>query len=297
MLKFMNAPLTSIATAMIITCCTLLLFAAHTAYAQAEDRYIQKDKKWIVYYANTEESLAFVDYNIIVFDRDKHPSLQNLQSRGSVIFAYMSLGEAEKDRADYEEVKHLILPSEENPHWKGRYAVDVRDPDWTRYLIEDVIPHIVEQGFDGIFLDTLDRAEELERSQPQRYSGMIKAASNIIRAIHYNYPHLKIMTNRGFAVLPHVLSDIDYILVESILVNYDHKNGNHALFPDSTYEQLVDTVQGFKKKAPHLKILSLDYWNMDDTDTVKAIYQRQRMQGFLPYVTSIELNRIHAEPQ
>ena len=289
--------LKSITTIMIITCCAMLFFAAHTAYAETEQRYIQKDKKWMVYYANTEESLAFIDYSILVFDRDKHPNLQNLQSRGSLVFAYVSLGEAEKDRADYDEIKKLTLPKEENPNWEGRFAVDVRNPEWTRYLIEDVIPHIIEHGFDGVFLDTLDVSEELERKHPKQYSGMIKAAAKVIRTIHYHYPHLKIMTNRGFAIVPDVLADIDYILLESILVNYDHKEGKHSFFPDATYNQIVEMVHGFKKKAPHLKILSLDYWNMEDAETIKSIYQRQRKQGFLPYVTSIELNRIHTEPQ
>ncbi len=282
---------------MIITFFALLAAATGVTRAENDMRYIQDEQKWIAYYANDEESTAFKDYDIIIFDRDKHPSLKNLQSRGAVIFGYVSLAEAEKDRADYEQVKQFMLPQEENPQWKGHYAIDVRKPEWTKYIIENIIPDILEQGFDGVFLDTLDRAEDLERKNPKQYSGMIKAAQNMIRTIRYHYPNLKIMTNRGFAILPDILLDIDYMLVESILVDYDRNEGDHHFFPDSTYDQLVETVSAFRSKAPHIKILSLDYWDMEDEETVKTIYDRQRTQGFLPYVTSIELNRIHEEPR
>lgn len=281
---------------MIITIVTMLGSAIGISRADTGERYIQNERKWIAYYANKEESTAFKDYDIIIFDRDKHPSLKNLQSRGAVIFGYASLAEAEKERADYDQVKEFMLTQEENPQWKGHYAIDVRNPQWAKYMIENIIPDIIEQGFDGVFLDTLDRAEDLERKNPKRYRGMIKAAQKLICAIRYHYPNLKIMTNRGFSILPDILQDVDYILAESILVNYDRNKGEHRFFSDSTYEQLVKKVIGFKSKAPHIKILSLDYWDMSDEDMVKTIYDKQRKEGFSPYVTSIELDKIHKEP-
>jgi hypothetical protein len=51
-----------------------------------------------------------------------------------------------------------------------------------------------------------------------------------------------------------------------------------------------------KKRFPKLQIMSLDYWDPADTKGVATIYSTQRANGFIPYVSTIELNRVVEEP-
>ena len=44
--------------------------------------------------------------------------------------------------------------------------VDVRSDVWRNLLLNDIIPSILKNGYQGIFLDTLDSAEALERQDP-----------------------------------------------------------------------------------------------------------------------------------
>ncbi len=278
-----------------LLCVTLAVTSIIPAQA-ATKRAGLKDKNWIVYYSNTHKSSEFSDYDVIVFDRDKHPPIQNLKAAGKTLLGYVSAGEAEKYRPDYKTIQDKNLLMEENPHWPGHFSVDVRNPEWTRYLVEDVIPSIIQRGFHGIFVDTLDSVEDLEVQQPQKYKGMIKASANMIKTIRHHYPDLKIMINRGFEIMPYIAQDVDYLLLEGVMVNYDFEGGNHKLFPDHIYQEYVQKVKALKIKAPHLKVMALDYWHMDDTNMIKTIYKRHRQNGFLPYVTTIELDRLDKEP-
>ncbi len=263
----------------------------------AQPRMEPPDKQWVVYYRDALPSTAFEDYDIIVFDRDTHPSVRNLTAKGKTVLGYLSAGEAEQYRADFAQVQATHALMEENPNWPGHYVVDVRNPEWTRYLIEDVIPVILQRGFHGIFVDTLDSVEDLEVQNPEKYKGMIDASARMIKAIRHHYPTIKIMINRGFRVMPQIAQDVDYFLAEGILVNYDFEGGNHTLFPDAIYEEYVQKMLAFKEAASHLQLVTLDYWDMEDTETVREIYRRHRVNGFLPYVTTIELDRVDAEPK
>jgi len=46
-----------------------------------------------------------------------------------------------------------------------------------------------------------------------------------------------------------------------------------------------------------LPILSLDYWNPEDTKTIAEIYRRERELGHHPYVGTRMLDRIVPEPR
>lgn len=278
-------------------CMTLAGLQSITAHAQGDQRVDPRGEKWIAYYSDTHQPADFKPYDILVFDREKHPPLENLKAQRKTILGYMSVGEAEKDRYDYEQVKATNSLLKENPNWPGIFAVDVRKPEWTRYLIEDVIPKIIQSGFHGVLIDTLDSVEALEAEDPRQYKGMVDASVRMIKTIRMHYPDLKIMINRGFKTMPHVAQSIDYFLAESMLVNYDFKNENHSLFPDDTYQDYVAQIQAIKKQAPHLYVMTLDYWNMEDDEMVKTIYERQRQQGFAPYVSTIALNNVFGEPQ
>jgi hypothetical protein len=48
-------------------------------------------------------------------------------------------------------------------------------------------------------------------------------------------------------------------------------------------------------RRPPLPILSLDYWDPDDTGTIAEIYRRERELGHHPYVATRSLDQIVPE--
>lgn len=251
---------------------------------------------WVVYYADREPESRFESYNLIVFDSMVHPPLQRLKERGKTLLGYLSLGEVENHRPFYPKALELNLLLMENKNWPGSYMVDVRNPRWAELVIETLIPEILQQGFHGIFIDTMDNPGYLETLDPERFRGMRQGGIDLIKALRRHYPHIPIMINRGFDLLEHLLYDVDMILAESIRSHYDTTSQTYVLTPDDDYNAILNKLLRFKEMRPHLSLYSLDYWNPTDPPGQAAIYQQQRSHGLIPYVATMELNQIIPEP-
>jgi polysaccharide biosynthesis protein PelA len=253
--------------------------------------------RWVVYYSDQAPVEDFRDYGLVVLDSDKHPPLGPLAAAGKTLLGYISLGEIEHQRADFQAVKAEGILAGENPRWPGAYYVDVRDERWRRRVIEQMVPRILASGFQGIFLDTLDSAVELERRDPDKYRGMTSAAAILVKSLRLAFPSTTIMMNRGYGLLPEVAPFIDILLGESVYTTYDSERRIYHLLAADEYHAQVRLLKDAKKSNPKLRICTLDYWDPTDLQGIRRIYRAQRANGFEPYVTTIGLDRILAEPR
>jgi uncharacterized protein (TIGR01370 family) len=255
---------------------------------------VKPTDRWIAYYDKNLPADAFRDYALIVFDGEHHPDFASLKE-GRTILAYLSLGEVhghDPMRAALEK-RGAILGK--NAQW-GSEVVDIRDPEWRAHLLEKTIPALLERGFDGIMIDTVDSPLQYEASQPEQYAGMSETALAFIRAARLRFPEMKIMLNRGFTLLPEAGRSIDYALVESLVSNPDKTMKKMDIWPNTTQRRIVDILQQARVKHPDLRVYSLDYWDMADETGVNAIYHMQRERGFIPYVATQDLRTAHQEP-
>lgn len=251
---------------------------------------------WVVYYDDKEPARAFFDYDLVVFDSHYHPPLRPLNERGKTVLGYLSVGEVESLRPWFEEVRGQGLLLEENPHWPGSHFVDVRDPRWRARVVEELVPQLVEQGFDGVFLDTLDNPLHLEERDPERFAGMTVAAADLVRAIRRHYPYLEIMVNRAYDLLPRIAPSIDRVLGESVRTDYDFEDETYQRVDADLHREQVQRLQELGERFPHLTIHTLDYWYPDDPEAIAGIYAEQRAHGFRPYVATLALDRLVPEP-
>jgi uncharacterized protein (TIGR01370 family) len=253
-------------------------------------------KNWAIYYGydvNVVEEL--LPFNLVVLDNERHPSLEGLREDTITTLAYLSLVEVQKHRRYYEKVKKLGLLLDET--YNSNPVIDIRNKLWAKLIIEEIIPSILYQRFDGIFLDTLDDAENLENKDPVKYKGFKKAAEQLVKAIRLNYPTSKIMMNRALYLLPQMAQDIDMEVLESIYTTYDPVDKSYLFVPEEHYKSIIDMLHRIQEQNPKLEIFTLDYWYRNDPEKIKEIYRTQRKQGFVPYVTTIELDTITLEPK
>ena len=256
--------------------------------------------KWAVYYGAELPAETFMPYELIVFDSQAHPPLRPLMNRGKTLLGYLSVGEMEASHPDFAEMQRRGIILSENKNWPGRYAVDIRRPEWAKYLIEVRIPHILHQKFDGLMLDTIDTSLALESSKAgaaRRYPGMSEAAVQLIHTIRRHNPRVPLMLNRGFSIIPQIVDRIDYLLAESILVNYPIKQDYApAFFPDEVLQEIDKRITVLREANPALQVLTLDYWDPEDTEKIMQIYQKQRARGYAPYVTTLDIMQHVPEP-
>jgi uncharacterized protein (TIGR01370 family) len=251
-------------------------------------------KHWAVYYDDALPASAFKGMDLVIFDRRYHPKFESLKGKAHVL-AYVSAGEVYDDVPERKILAKSKVLLGQNPRWKS-HAVDLTSPEW-REMVLDYVDDAVKRGFDGVMLDTLDSPLHwAETKAPERLDTMREAAASLVAGIRLRHPKVKIMVNRGFTVLPAIAPDIDYVLAESILTNTDVSTGQFSMFSPNTYHQAATQLHRVVALAPHLQVLTLDYWNQDDVNGLESIYAMQRASGFVPYVTTPDLKRYTPEP-
>lgn len=268
-------------------CC--LTACAQMAEASVEVRH------WAVYYSDALPADRFKGLDLVVFDRRYHPDFASLQPRTQVL-AYVSMGEIYDDVPEKQLLEKDGLLLFQNKQWNS-HAVDLTSGRW-QALVMSYVDDAMARGFDGVMLDTVDSPLAWARQQDaKRHLAMRTAAINLIRDIRTRHPNAKIMLNHGFSILADVAVDLDYALAESILSQKDDFTGHFRWLPPKAYAQAVEQLHQITARTGKLQVLTLDYWNMDDSEGVQRIYGQQRASGFAPYVTTPDLTRYTPEPQ
>ena len=247
---------------------------------------------FVVYYGSEAEAAAFARFDLVVLDSGYSEIVEALKKGKKTVLAYLSLGEVNNTRDYFAEIKGKGLLLEKNPNWPDAFMVDIRKAEWRDYVLGVLIPLIIADGFDGIFIDTLDSSINQERVNARKFGGMTKAASDLVKQIRARYPRLKIMLNRAYEIGPEVACSIDYLLGESICGSYDFAEKKYIMNNEKAYEDEVKILKNIRKANPRLLIMTLDYCEPKDRARREAIRKKQKKNGFIPYVTTIGLDTI-----
>lgn len=231
-------------------------------------------------------------YDLAILDPDTHPDLEPLKGHVTLI-AYVSLGEAETYRFYWETVKDRPWVLEENPNWGGNHYVDIRSPEWQDLLVREVVPRIKAQGFDGLFLDTVDTAAFLESRDAKRFAGSRQAMIQLVKRLHEAFPDLLLIPNNGFEVLEAIAPVVQGVVTESLCSMPDFEAGG--------YRTSDPEDRGFREAALHkmmkrygLAVFNIDYVAPGDLPMAHECVKDAHQNGFKPFVTQKDLDRLPA---
>jgi polysaccharide biosynthesis protein PelA len=251
--------------------------------------------RWVVFYGQTADEAALASYDLVILDPGFLGSIEAIAKAGAMVVGYLSLGEVRTAspifaRLDPQAVLDQSLFS------SGTRRIDIRHPAWQALVLDHLIPEIRAQGFTGLMLDTLDTPPHLEQQDRKRNAGMRKAAIDLVRAIGKRHPDMKLIMNRGYALLPDLVGDLHALIAESLLTRPGRADGKIAWASEGEVAQQLTLLRGLKRSRPALPILSLDYWAPEDVATIEAIYRRERELGHHPYVAPPFMDQIVPEP-
>lgn len=255
----------------------------------------QEPERWAVCYGDCPNPSDLAVHDLVVLDADRHPPLDDLHARRRTVLAYISLTELGKGRDVFPELQAAGVLLDEHPVWADAHYVDFRRPEWTRTVLDVLIPRALASGFDGLFLDTLDDAEFLEGKDPARFGGMRAAVVSLVHDIRRRYPDIVLMANRGYAVVPQIAEVIDVLLGESVVTTFDAKTHAYARMSASDVEWQTTALMNARALNPRLRLFTLDYWDPADAAGVRDIYREERARGFVPYVSTPMLDRVVLE--
>ncbi|WP_157991383.1 endo alpha-1,4 polygalactosaminidase [Caldimonas tepidiphila] len=250
--------------------------------------------RFAVYYG-TEDDELLKTYEVLVLDSDIAPDIVH-KYRRNLVLGYLSLGEVHTGRRYARELDQEGLLLSENRNWRDARFIDLRHPGWKQRVLHQLVPQLLERGFRGVFLDTLDDAHFLETDDPSRHAGMLDAAADLVHGIRQRFPRVPLMVNRAYALLPRIVGDIDMLLGESVRATYDSGQGRYVRVAEADVRWQLDRMHEARRRNPALRLFSLDYWEPDDTQGIARLYAEQRAEGFSPYVATFDLNRLVPQP-
>lgn len=250
---------------------------------------------WAVVYAREVDPARLTPFGLVVVDAEVAVPAAALKRSGAKVIAYLSLGEVHRSRAYFTRVEDAGWLVRENASWKGSFLVDVRHEGWRRMVVGELAPAILERGFDGLFLDTLDTAEVLEGEDPARFGGSIREMADLVKALRAKYPTAVLLPNNAFRVLEHVASAVDGVVAESVFATYD--------FSTKRYHRLADAPKEYKlalltdvRRRHRLPVFTIEYAPPSEAELTAYAADASRAASFVPYVTTIDLQSVHPPP-
>jgi len=229
--------------------------------------------------------------DMVVLDPDTHPDFSPFKRKHPVI-AYLSVGEAANYRFFWEDIKNKDWVLGENPNWSGAFFVDIRNPEWRKLLIEEVIPKIVEQKFRGLFLDTLDTAQYLESIDPEQYAGSKDAMVSLVADIHEAYPELMLISNNGFSILRKVAPYLSGMIAEGINMMIDFENNGYKPVPPEDRALKINILKEIRRLYG-LNVFNIDYVSQTDRKSIRKVKRESQRLGFNSYVAEKNLTEFY----
>lgn len=245
---------------------------------------------WVCVYSSEVLPQQIAKFDLAVLDADSHPPLSPLKGN-TTLLGYISLGEVADYRWYWPEVADKPWILSRNPNWQSRF-VDVREAAWHQIVLNKIIPAVLAKGFDGLFLDTVDTAEYLERYHPgDTYPGAEAAMVRLIRAIRKKYPSIYLVANRGFVILDQIADVIDGVLAESLFSTVDFESNTVRLRPEVEYRDTLAKLRTVQKQSG-VQIFTLDYMAKASESERATVIERARREGFRPYISTVRLDTI-----
>ena len=256
--------------------------------------------------ANSNFDLVVIDYSRDGTEDLKYTpqEIQLMQESGKIVIAYISIGEAENYRFYWKESWDTDPPDwigKENPEWEGNYPVKYWFDEWKQIIFE-YLDKIIEQGFDGIYLDKIDsfeywsdanNGEDIVLSEEDAANKMIQFVleiTNYVR-VEKGITDFYIIPQNGENILDFD-ENVTYLdAISGIGIEDLFYNGLEPMPPEITNERIyyIDKVQNAGKL-----VLSVDYvddglgFSGENKERIEDYFDKARSKGYIPYAARVD---------
>jgi cysteinyl-tRNA synthetase, unknown class len=210
-----------------------------------------------------------------------------------VMLAYMSIGEAETYRYYWQDswlAKRPEWLEPENPDWPGNYLVQFWHPAWQSIIYggpNAYLDRILDAGFDGVYLDGVDKFEQWRRRRLGAGDAMVSFISGIASYARVLHKDFLIVPQNGDGLLgnPQFRSVIDGFAREDLL--YGEKMQELRNTPQSVGESVKRLRSVTTEGKP---VFVIEY--TADAELAAHMLREIRELGFIGYVANRDLKTL-----
>jgi cysteinyl-tRNA synthetase, unknown class len=288
-----------------LTAAAALLLAAGALAAVAGD--LGEAKSWAFQLQNVDPveiklspyDLVVIDYgfdrrNATAFPREIVDLMRSRpDGRKRFVLAYFSIGEAEDYRYYWQDSWLKNRPEwlePENPEWPGNYLVQYWHPEWQALLFggpDAYLDRIIDAGFDGVYLDGVDKFEQWSQRRPSAAGDMVELIGAIASYARARRPNFLIVPQNGDDLLGNskFVQTIDGFGREDLL--YSERD------PDvrNTQRSIAESLRRLRPlTAAGKPVFAVEYTNKPEL--AAAILRELKELGFIGYVAGRDLNKL-----
>ena len=254
---------------------------------------LERVQRWwiVIGHSPVVESLDWRHYardaQMVVVSGDPRIPIGDFPS-ATIRLAYVSVGEADARRPYWPAVRGQPFLVEPNPEWPDNIRVDVRDARWQEILLRDEVPRLMQLGFDGLMLDTIDTAPYLENKDPGRFAGSRQALRDWLRHLRESFPRAVVIANGG-AALVDAAPFVDGFVIEGVFSMYDQGRRIYRATTDAERTWKLGAIARARDVA-RKPVFSIEYADVGDVALSRWAFQESVRHGFRPYVGVRDLN-------
>ncbi len=253
--------------------------------------------------ADTSFGLVIIDYSSDGTDAEKFSPTQIAQIKvsGKKVISYISIGEAEDYRYYWQSSWSTTPPSwlgPENPNWAGNYKVKFWDPAWQN-IVFSYVDTIINQGFDGIYMDIIDGYYYWMVENPQQQYAdtlMMQFVKNIRNHVD------SVTGNTDFIMIPQNAEDIINSINVSVPQKSAYFNAVNAtgiedvfcygdLDEDNPYSPDAYRIGQLQEwQSNNKQVFSIEY--LTQTTLINQYINGAHSNNFVPYVCTRALDQL-----
>jgi uncharacterized protein (TIGR01370 family) len=227
------------------------------------------------------------DAQMVVLSGDPRISVDDLP-QSTIRLAYVSVGEADPRRPYWSEVRDQPFLVEPNPEWPDNRRVDIRDSRWQEVLMCEEVARLMQRGFDGLMLDTVDTVPYLETKDPARFAGSRQALRDWLQRLRKAFPRAVLVAN-GSDALVDAAPYVDAFVVEGVFSIYDVRQRTYRRTTDAERDWKLGAIARARAVAPR-PVFTIEYADVGDVELSQWASQESLRHGFRPYVGVRALN-------
>ncbi len=245
-------------------------------------------KSAVVYYGDNPDYNILGSFDISIVEAG-HGDTQNIAFKKyrDKIFAYVSIGEVDKNRSYYSMLKKEWILGE-NKLWKSK-LLNLANSEYQNFLIDNVIKKLIEEGYQNFFFDTVDSYQllGLNSKMKSQYEDDIVL---FLKKLKNKYPNIKIILNRGFEIIDKVHPYIDGVLFESLFFGLDNKTLDYSQVSQKDRDWLLTKVK--KIQSYNLIVIALDYLPSTQKEKAREVAQKIKSLNIVPYIGDRYLHEV-----
>jgi cysteinyl-tRNA synthetase len=267
---------------------------------------LSEARSWAFQLQNVDpEEIRSSPYDVVVIDyaieRDgsalPREVIEHMRARpdGSkrLLLAYLSIGEAESYRYYWQESWTKNRPEwmePENPDWPGNYRVKYWHPDWQKILFGGpgaYLDRILDAGFDGVYLDGVDKFEQWKRRRPTALADMVDLVAAIAAHARGVRKDFLIVPQNGDGLLgqPKFLRSIDGFAREDLLYGEKEPEARNSA------RSIADSVRRLRPlMAAGVPVFVVEY--TANPDLAASMLRELREFGYIGYIARRELKSL-----